>query len=695
MAPEPPSPATPSGPEPVDPAAHPQKETDRAEGDSEGQGTDAQSGTPDVFVSYASQDAALANDIVATLERNGLRCWIAPRDVTPGGHYADAIMTAISGAKALVLLLSDSALASKHVGKEIERASSKGRAIIALRTTVTPLTPAFEYFLSESQWIDVGSGGIDAAAAKLIEAIRSHLTPGTSSVPAKPLAVDRKAAPSQPRWIAIGAVGLLTITLAYFVAPKFWLTKHAPAEHPSTATSPTAAISDKSIAVLPFVDMSEKHDQEYMSDGIAEELLNLLAQAPGLKVIARTSSFAFKGKAIDIAEIARRLNVAHVLEGSVRKSGNRIRITAQLIRTADSTHLWSETYDRPLKDIFAVQDEIAGAIAQALQIQLAGGELSRRKGGTQNLEAYQLYLRALSPSNQNSRASLDTAGDYLEQAIKLDPGYGLAWSQLAWVFTLKTVNNWLNPTEGYGRARQLAQHALQLSPDQAEAHAALMFVYRSLDWDWAAAEVEGRQALAIDPTNPDALDVAGNLSITLGRWNDAERQLRTALVRDPLNAIVFFDLGNTYYLAGRFKEAEGMYRRVIELAPQSGWTTVGSARRFSRRARRRRRWPWRSKKSTEEERLGYLPIFLQAVGRQAEADAALQAQIAQWADTCAFALPAPTPIAAIAIMHSNGWNAPTSRRTRPLPKSLANHCSSDLHADPRYKAFLRKMNLPE
>ncbi len=158
-----------------------------------------------------------------------------------------------------------------------------------------------------------------------------------------------------------------------------------------------------------------------MSDGMAEEILNLLAQAPDLKVIARTSSFAFKGQDVEVSEIARRLNVAHVLEGSVRTSGKQMRITAQLVRTADSTHLWSERYDRPMDNIFAVQDEIANAIVQALQIRLAGGELNRRKGGSQNLEAYRLYLQSWSATDQTTRSSLDAAVEYAQQAIKLDP----------------------------------------------------------------------------------------------------------------------------------------------------------------------------------------------------------------------------------------------------------------------------------
>ena len=195
--------------------------------------------------------------------------------------------------------------------------------------------------------------------------------------------------------------------------------------------------------MLPFVDMSAEKNQEYMSDGMAEELLNLLAKVPDLKVIARTSSFAFKGKDVDIAEIAKKLNVAHVLEGSVRTSGNKVRITAQLIRTADSTHLWSETYDRPLDDIFAIQDEIADAIVQALQIRLKGGQWIAGKAAPRTSRRISLYLRAGSALNQNTQSSLDAAGKYLEQAIKLDPNYGLAWSQLGDVVASQS-GQWLS-----------------------------------------------------------------------------------------------------------------------------------------------------------------------------------------------------------------------------------------------------------
>src|SRR5207344_960390 len=187
----------------------------------------------------------------------------------------------------------------------------------------------------------------------------------------------------------------------------------------------------------------EKKDQEYLADGMAEEILNLLAKVPELLVSARTSSFYFKGKQTKIPDIARELGVVHILEGSIRRSGDHLRVTAQLVRADNGYHLWSETYDRELRDIFKVQDDIANAVVQALQIKLMGGELSRKKGGTQNLEAYQLYLRAVSANAQNTRASLDAAEKYLDEAIKLDPSYGIAWTCLAINVLLKSSDGYL------------------------------------------------------------------------------------------------------------------------------------------------------------------------------------------------------------------------------------------------------------
>ncbi len=638
----------------------------------------------------------MAHAIVEALEAHGIKCWIAPRDVTPGAHYADAIILAISGAKCVVLVLSDSALVSKHVGKEIERASSKGRPIIALRTGAAPLPPAFEYFLSESQWIEAQSGSMQAAYAKLVEAIReSAPTNMPAATPATPVgkASALQSKSRRNRILLAAGLAVVAVTLAALWAGNFWPAKQVTAEQPTTAA--TTAVSDKSIAVLPFVNMSSDKEQEYFSDGLSEELLNLLAQVPDLKVIARTSSFAFKGKEANIAEIAKILNVAHVVEGSVRKSGNKLRITAQLVRTADSTHLWSETYDRPLDDIFAVQDEIANAIVQALQIQLAGGELSRRKGGTQNLEAYQLYLRAVSAHNQNTRSSIDAEGEYLEQAIKLDPNYGRAWSGLALNVNSKTDNGVLDPNVGYPRVRQLAQHALQLSPDlAAETHSWLQYVHQVWDWDWDAAEAEGRRALAIDPTNPFVLLVAGILARTLGRWDESERYLLAALVRDPLDPYAIWNLGFTYYGAGRFAEAESTYRKLLEIAPDFLWTRGYLGKTLLMQGKPEAALAMVQQEADEVERQAYLAVMLQAVGRQVEADEALQAQIAQWADTGAFSVAQTYAYRGDHERALEWLERAYQQKDAALIEIVGEHMFKGMAGDPRFKAFLRKMKLP-
>jgi hypothetical protein len=248
---------------------------------------------PDAFISYASHDADVATALVEALERAGVACWIAPRDVRAGALYADAIVRAISGSRAFVLVLSESSIDSSHVSKEIERASSKKRPIIALRIDGAPLTPALEYFLSESQWVEAQAGNMEPAYAKLIGAI-SKSAPTTPGIDPRvmPSATTAPAAHTKVRRNRILLAAVLTVVAAAFVAwlaDKEWLAKHATDESPATAA--TNMVNDKSIAVLPFTDMSEKHDQEYFSDGMAEEIIDLLVKVPELKVPARTSSF--------------------------------------------------------------------------------------------------------------------------------------------------------------------------------------------------------------------------------------------------------------------------------------------------------------------------------------------------------------------------------------------------------------------
>jgi TolB-like protein/Tfp pilus assembly protein PilF len=635
----------------------------------------------DVFVSYASQDAAVANSLVENLEQHGLKCWIAPRDVKPGSVYADAIVRAINDAKALVLILSASATASAHVGREVERAASKRKSIIPFRLDKSTLNPELEYFLSNSQWIDVPRLGMAAALARLKEAVGST-SPSAFTPPSYPVSHKNTA-----KRAVIAATILIALGAVLAVGFRFWPASRGASQQP-------AVVADKSIAVLPFVDMSEKKDQEYFGDGMAEEIIDLLTKVPDLRVPGRTSSFYFKGKQAKVPDIARELSVTNVLEGSIRRSGTRIRVTAQLVRADTGYHLWSETYDRPLDDIFKVQDDIANAVVQALQITLMGGPLTRQKGGTQNLEAYQVYLRARSAVGQNTVPSLAAAREDFDLAIKLDPDFGLAWAELSRETLLLTNNGVFSPQEGYERARQQAQHALLLSPNVSEAHSTLANVYRNYDWNWAASAAEVQLALASDPANPIALMRAGQLAYTLGRWDDAERQLRSALVRDPLNTIVIVSLGIAQYSAGRFADADATYRRLLELAPDysNGRALLGKTLLAEGK-------PDAALSMLQQDhqfaRQGYLPIVLQAAGRQAESDEALKVLIAKFADTQAYYVAMTYAYRDDRDLAFQWLERAYQQRDQSFREFVGERLFKNIEGDSRYKAFLKKMNFPE
>jgi TolB-like protein/tetratricopeptide (TPR) repeat protein len=639
----------------------------------------------DVFVSYASQDAAVANSIVESLEGQSLKCWIAPRDVTPGSQYADEIVGAINEAKVVVVVLSEHAIASPHVGKEIERASSKRRRIIALRIDNAPLTRAFEYFLSESQWIHVPALGMPAALNKLADAVAQGVTSSAEPVPASIQPVAQK---KTPKAVVIAAAVVISLGAAVGLGFYFW------SSTPREGAPTVAAMTDKSIAVLPFVDMSEKKDQEYFGDGMAEEIINMLAQVPNLRVPARTSSFFFKGKSTKLADIARELGVADVLEGSIRRSGNQIRVTAQLVRADNGYHLWSKTYDRPIDDMFKVQDEIANSVVQALQITLMGGPLTRQKGGTQNLDAYQVYLRGMSSMWQGSVPTLTAARDNFDLAVKLDPDFGLAWVGLSRVSQFLTNNLIYSPQEGYELSRQEAQHALHLSPDLAEAHDLLSNVYRNYDWDWAASESEVRQALALDPTNPTSLMRGGQLAYTLGRWDDAERQLRLALVRDPLLTIAIWCLGTAQYGAGRYAEADATYRRLLELAPKFFATRAYLGKTLLAEGKPDAALAMVEQPENKNERQMFLSIVLQAAGRQAESDEALKVLNTKFADSLAYYVAMTYAYRGDHDLAFQWLERAYQQKDQGLKEIVGERLFKNIEGDPRWKAFLKKMNLP-
>lgn len=559
-----------------------------AEGDGQAQATAAHPGAPDVFISYASQDAAIADAIVSVLERRGLKCWIAPRDVTPGEFYAGAIVHAIDASKATVLILSQHSAASPHVIREVERAASKRHPLVALRIDRAPLPADLEYFLNTSQWLDASAGTMATALPQIVEAVRKILVSPTSAqapqAESSPLSgiwrrlkenkvaqwtlacaafafafqraiallIDAFAWPHEVLRISTIAVliGLLVVAiLAWYHGVRalkrvtstelllmavllliggvlLWRYPR-PIDERALTTGPVAmqgssvsaapAIPDKSVAVvspsaapptsvavMPFVNLTGDGSKDYLGDGMAEELIDTLTNVPGLQVPARTSSFAYKGRNIDIRQVARDLNVGTVLEGSVRSAGDRIRITAQLINADSGLHIWSQTYERKFTDLFQLQDNLATAIVEVLRVKLNSGAAAfvTPALSTRDVQAYDLYMRGFAVLlNATSQQNLQLALDLFQQALARDPTFARALAARSRVRLTFLVRGY-PLAQARQDAERDAKQALTLSPNLGVAHQALGNVSALLA-DWPQAEASYRAALAADATDPD------------------------------------------------------------------------------------------------------------------------------------------------------------------------------------------------
>lgn len=323
-----------------------------------------------------------------------------------------------------------------------------------------------------------------------------------------------------------------------------------------------------SIAVLPFTNLSADPDQEYFCDGMAEEIINALTHIESLRVVARTSSFAFKGKSEDIREIGRKLNVKALLEGSVRKVGNRLRVTAQLVNAADGYHLWSEKYDRDIEHIFAIQDEISLAIVDKLKVKLLKEEKARLvKRFTDNQEAYNLYLKGRWFWNKRTEEGLKKGAEYFEQAIERDPLYALAYAGTADCYVVLGHYGWVHPKEAYPRARAAAERALEIDDTLAEAHASMGWIRTFYDWDWAAAENEFRRALDLNPNYATGHEWYAVHLGNIGRFDEAFGELKRALELDPLSLIINAVEAHAYTWLRQYDKTIDKCRKTLEMDP--------------------------------------------------------------------------------------------------------------------------------
>ncbi len=327
---------------------------------------------------------------------------------------------------------------------------------------------------------------------------------------------------------------------------------------------------ENSIAVLPFEDMSPQKDQEYFCDGITEELINVLAHVESLKVIARTSSFAFKGKQKDMREIGRKLAVETLLEGSIRKDGKRLRITAQLIKVADGSHLWSEKFDREIDDVFAIQDEISLAIVDHLKVKLLGEEKALMvKRPTDDPKVYKLYLKAMFHINLSTPEGYEKAFSYIGQALQEDPHFALGYNALGGIYFFSTFYGNMPPNEAYPRIREYTMKALEIDSTLAEAHSNLATIKLYYDWDWKEAEKEYKQAILLDPNNAMVRNGYAWYLIFMDHSKEAISEAEKAVELDPLNNYFNSHLGLIYTYARKFERAIEQLKWTITMHPDS------------------------------------------------------------------------------------------------------------------------------
>ena len=480
-------------------------------------------------------------------------------------------------------------------------------------------------------------------------------------------------------------LGLVAAILATAVALLMFIGRN---DDPSRKAARGEVASDEhTIAVLPFVNMSPDPDQEYFSDGISEELLNLLTRVTGLRVAARTSSFSFKGRPVEIPEIAKRLNVAYVLEGSVRKAGNQVRITSQLVHAADGFHVWSATYDRKLGDIFAIQDEIAAHVVERLQVTLLGDRPTTHK---MDPEAYALYLQSIQLSRQNTKDGFEKSDALLQRALEIDPACAPAWGGLAANFGNRAVSGLVSPAEGFARAREANTRALEIDPQYAPAYAGLAFLAMYGESDFAAAAKYLEHALSLDPANARVLGNSATLLNLLGRRSEALTLWEAITIRDPVNVNALFNLGTSQLNTGRLDEAIASYRTVLSLSPGNrvAHYQVGVAMLLKNDAHGA--LAELEQESDEIFRMIGRPMAYHALGRKAESDAALAELIAKYEKNATY------NIAGVHAFRSEAdrafeWLEKEREIGGTFAEIVVDPLFAHLYDDPRWIPFLRKI----
>ncbi len=491
--------------------------------------------------------------------------------------------------------------------------------------------------------------------------------------------LKRTAKQAKLPWIIAGALLILIAAVLYLFMPS------------SNNIKGIEAV--KTIAVLPFVNMSSDPEQEYFSDGLSEELLNVLAKNPKLRVTSRTSAFSFKGTNTDIKTIAAKLNVKHILEGSVRKFGNILRITAQLINVETDSHLWSDTYNGTVENIFALQDSISGSVAEALKVALLGIESSANQQEI-NPEAYNAYLLGKHFRGLRGKENLEKAAGYYEKALTIDSRYAPAWVGLASVHSAQADYSYVTVDEGYRKARREVEKALEFDPNLADAHSQMGWIKWSYDWDWSGADKSFKRALELEPGNAGAIGRTATLAFTLGRHNEANKLLRRSIEIDPLRIQTYNNLGIYTFYTGSLDESQTAFRKCLELNPKYPGAHMRIGCGYLTKGKPDSALAEIMKESEPVWQICGLALVYHTLGNNKKSDSALVELIKGYQDGAAY------QIAEIYAWRGEKDKAfewlerAYNQRDGGLVEIKGDPLLRNIEKDTRYAAFMKKMKLP-
>ena len=653
-------------------------------------------GSGAVFLSYASEDSGTASSIADAFASAGVEVWFDKSELRGGDAWDQKIRRQIRECRLFIPIVSAHTQQRPEGYFRLEWKLAVDRSHL-MATELAYLIPVVIDDVSDAealvpdrfrevQWTRLSNAQSTQRFVERVVSLLQGGPPAKSSTRTNLAPISAPEARSGQRKFWLTAAGVTVGLFAIFG----WISwRHLATQSPAAGV----VAGTKSIAVMPFVDLSERHDQEYFADGMAEEILDELTKVPQLKVISRTTSFQYKGRGADVRAIGSAIGARYVVEGTVRRSGNQVRITARLIDAADGSETWSERYDRDFGDVLKVQDQIAAALVRALEVSV--GAFERAPRTTLRVPAaYEAYLRARKANDRFDRKGMEEATDYYREALRLDPEFARAASALAMLQTQIGIWGYQPPSVAFAEAVKTAERATQLDPSLAEPHAAIALSRILNDWDWMTAEQEIARAEALDPHDLSTEFAAAWLAEVRGDWREAQHHVDSGLGVDPLNAQALYLKGEILLAAGLEEDAEAAVRRGLQISPGYNWLRYLLARVLVARNRAADALIAIQDEADPEGRLYGLALGYFANGQRAEADRALKTLIAQASDW-------PSGIASVYAFRGEAdeafrWLARAyDERDVDLALIKSRVEFKLLSKDPRYAAMLRKLKLPD